>query len=222
ISPKTTPSAPITSAVLPRARLASASMRCSYVKTRPSTGGNLRPSLKPRGVDRSALGDDVELLEVGKFPRRSGGCSCFVLVVAAHPHLAALVAARRCPVEDRVVTHQELRAAGVAGVAVIEGVTLAGERAYAVPLGEVGGKVRAGCGGVLVDRRWQLVAEPLVAQQRKRCNLVGLEQRHGLVRRLVGGGDAELEVEVALVAGGPVEAPAHPPAVGQQLLERGA
>jgi hypothetical protein len=40
------------------------------------------------------------------------------------------------------------------------------------------------------------------------------------VRRLVGNGDTEVEVEVALVAGGPVEAPAHPPAIGEQHLER--
>src|ERR671936_875139 len=76
--------------------------------------------------------------------------------------------------------------------------------------------------GVLLDGPRQAVAERLIADERMRSNLVGLEQRHGLVRRLVGGGDAEVEVEVALVAGGPVEAPAHPPAVGPQLLERGA
>src|SRR5206468_2427087 len=51
---------------------------------------------------------------------RSGGCSRVVLVVAAHPHLRALVAALRRPVEDRVVAHQELRATGVAGVAVVD------------------------------------------------------------------------------------------------------
>ena len=37
---------------------------------------------------------------------------------------------------------------------------------------------------------------------------------------LVGDGHTEVDVEVALVAGCPVEAPTHPPAVGEQLLER--
>ena len=37
---------------------------------------------------------------------------------------------------------------------------------------------------------------------------------------LVGNGDTEVDVEVALVTGCPVEAPAHPLAVGEQLLER--
>src|SRR5919197_3898189 len=70
---------------------------------------------------------------------RSGGRSRVVLVVAAHPHLVALVAALRRPVEDRVVAHQELRAARVAGVAVVDAVAVPGERADAVPLGEVDG-----------------------------------------------------------------------------------
>src|SRR5262249_1284749 len=36
---------------------------------------------------------------------------------------------------------------------------------------------------------------------------------------LVGNRNTEVDVEVALVAGGPVEAPAHPAAVGEQLVE---
>src|SRR5262245_13263610 len=89
-----------------------------------------------------------------------------------------------------------------------------------MPLSEVTDDIRAGRGGVLAYHRRKALADARVAYQRKRCDLVGLEQRHGLVLRLVSNGDTEVKVEVALVAGGPVEAPAHPPAVGQQLLER--
>jgi hypothetical protein len=58
-----------------------------------------------------------------------------VLVVAAYPHLIALVAALRHPVEDRVVAHQKLGAASVAGVAAVNAVAVARERADAVSLG---------------------------------------------------------------------------------------
>jgi hypothetical protein len=43
----------------------------------------------------------------------------------------------RSAVKDRVVAHQELRGAGVAGIAVVDGVALARERAEAVSLGEI-------------------------------------------------------------------------------------
>src|SRR5215216_6222510 len=95
-----------------------------------------------------------------------------VLVVAAYPHLVALVAALRRPVEDRVIAHQELRAAGVAGVAVVDVVAVAREGADAVALREVAADIRPGGGGVLGDERRQAVTDLLVAQQRKEGDLV--------------------------------------------------
>jgi hypothetical protein len=59
-----------------------------------------------------------------------------VLVVAAKPHNAVVfIAALRSAVKNRVVAHQKLRTAGIAGVAAVDGVALAREGAEAVPLG---------------------------------------------------------------------------------------
>ena len=104
----------------------------------------------------------------------------------------------------------------------VDAVALAREAADAVPLGEVADGVGAGCVGVVLGDRRQAVADALVVQQRTRRNLVRLQQRRCIMRRILRGGDAEVEVEVALVAGRPVEAPAHAPTVGEQLLERRA
>src|SRR2546423_15286220 len=85
---------------------------------------------------------------------RSLAATCVVLVVSAQPHLAVFVATLGRPVEDRVVAHQELGSAGVAGVAVVDVAPVAGERTDTVALGEVAGDVRAGRVGVLGgDRR---------------------------------------------------------------------
>src|ERR1035441_4008110 len=69
--------------------------------------------------------------------------------------------------------------------------------------------------------RWKLVAKALVAQLPIRRNLIGLRPRLGLVGLLVGG-YPEVEVEVAIVTGRPVEAPAHSLSVSEQLFERSA
>jgi DNA-binding transcriptional MerR regulator len=67
-----------------------------------------------------------------------------VFVVPTQPAhgLIAFAAALRSPVKDRVVAHQELRTAGVAGVAVVDGAAPARERADAVSLGEIAIDVR--------------------------------------------------------------------------------
>ena len=96
----------------------------------------------------------------------------------------------------------------------IDAAALAREDAETVPLGHILGDVRAAPAGVLSDDRRQVVAEPLVAQPPKYRNFVGLERRRDLVGRL-GGGYTEVEVKVALVAGRPVETPAHPLAEGE-------
>src|SRR5215472_18895305 len=69
-----------------------------------------------------------------------------VFVVAAQPAhgLIAFVAALGRAVKDRVVAHQELGAAGVAGVAAVEGAALARERAEPVSLGEIALEVGPG------------------------------------------------------------------------------
>src|SRR5262249_49988294 len=134
------------------------------------------------------------------------------------------VAALRSAVKDRVVAHQELRAAGIAGVAVIEGVALARERADAVSLGEVAVNVRPARARVLdYDSRQVLTGGRLLVQQLQKRELVGLEQRRGwVVRHPFAGRYAVIEVEVAFVAGRPVEAPAHALPIGEQLLDRRA
>src|SRR5437764_805099 len=149
-----------------------------------------------------------------------------VFVVAAEPAhgLIAFVAALGHAVEDRIVAHQKLRPAGVGGVAVVDGVALARERADAVSLGEITVDVRTARGGVLRRGERQVLTDGrLFAQQSQGPYLVGLEERHGwLMRHLLAGRHTEVEVEVAFVAGRPVEAPAHPLAVGEQLLKRGS
>src|SRR4029453_6213949 len=98
--------------------------------------------------------------------RTTSGCSYYsdvLFVVATQPahRLVAFVAPLGSVVENRVESHQELGAAGVAGIAVVDGVTLAGERVEAVPLGEIALEIRAprtlvpgrGQRQVLTDRR---------------------------------------------------------------------
>src|SRR6266576_918744 len=183
-----------------------ASAATPIVKISPANPGRVSVTLNNRRAARPG----------GKW----GLPSRAVLVVSAQPHVTvALVAALRRPVEDRVVAHQELSAAGVARIAVVDAVAVAREGADAVPLSEVADDVGAGCCGVLHDHGRQALADARVVQERKRCDLVGLEQRD-LVRCAVGNGDTEVELEVALVTRGPVEAPPHPLAVGEQLLER--
>src|SRR5262249_20364827 len=106
----------------------------------------------------------------------------FVLVVAAHPAhgLVAFVAALGRAVKDRVVAHQELGAAGVAGVAVVEGAALARERAEPVSLGEIALEVGPGRPRVLRrDERQALTHSRLVFQQFQERELVRLGPRRG-------------------------------------------
>src|ERR1035437_1932209 len=74
---------------------------------------------------------------------------------------------------------------------------------------------------MVCNNRWKLVAKALVAQLPIRRNLIGLRPRLGLVGFLVGG-YPEVEVEVAIVTGRPVEVPAHSLSVSEQLFERSA
>src|SRR5262249_24327075 len=131
-----------------------------------------------------------------------------VLVVAAQPGLGfALVAALRGAIQDQVVAHHELEAASRAGVAVIDGAAVAGERADPRTLREAADDVGAAGAGVVGDGGVRLA----FVHRRDRC-----------ARRLLGSRDAEVEVEVALRGGDPGNAPAHPLLVGEELWERRA
>ena len=110
-------------------------------------------------------------------PSRGSASLAVVFVVAAQPAhgLIAFVAALGRVVEDRVVAHQELRTAGVAGVTVVDGVVLARERANPVSLGEIA--VEGGPGRARVLRRyeWQVLTDGwLLVQQLQKREFVGL------------------------------------------------
>src|SRR5215510_5830671 len=121
-----------------------------HAGTRPNTGAW-------RGGKRQAAG--VQSHDLGHLraprPRSRIGARhsllrqvslVLVFVVAAHPAhgLVAFVAALGRAVKDRVEAHQELGAAGVGGVAVVEGAVLARERAEPVSLGEIALEVGSG------------------------------------------------------------------------------
>src|ERR671937_2363459 len=82
-----------------------------------------------------------------------------VLVVPADPNLPglALVAAVRCVVEDRVVTHQKLHSAARGRVGVVDGVVVAYERAEPKQLREVANEIGASRAGVVRGDGRQLV-----------------------------------------------------------------
>src|ERR687898_558199 len=129
-----------------------------------------------------------------------------VFVVAAEPELpaVALVAALGHAVEDRVVAHEELHPAPGGRIGLVDGAVLERKDADQGRLGEIVGDVGPGRGRVLGHDRGQL----------------GLGRQDGLAP-LLGGGGAQVAVEVAGVRRDPGEAPAHPLLVGLQLLEWG-
>src|SRR5258708_4602109 len=149
-----------------------------------------------------------------------------VFVVAAQPAhgLIAFVAALGDAVEDRVVAHQELGAAGVAGVAVVDGAALARERADAVALGEIAVEVRPGRARVLRrDERQVLTHGRLVSEQFQKRELVRLgPRRGGALRHLPPGPYPARHFYIPAFCGGPGETPPPSPPVGEQLVERGA
>lgn len=84
----------------------------------------------------------------------SSSLAC-VLVVPADPHLerVALVPPLRRPVEDPVVAHRELDAAGRGRVGLVDGAVVKDECAEALDLGEVARDIGAGRVCVVVDDR---------------------------------------------------------------------
>src|SRR2546421_11835530 len=100
-----------------------------------------------------------------------------VFVVAVKPMhgLVAFISALGRAVEDRVVAHQELRAAGVARVAVVDGLALAGERAEAGSLREIAREVRRGRARVPTRALRQALSRPrLLGQPPQQPALLGL------------------------------------------------
>src|SRR5204862_6967432 len=95
---------------------------------------------------------------------------------------------------------------------VVDALALPRERAEPVTLGEVAVDVRpAGARVPGRDQRQALTDGRLLVQQPEQLHFVGLEQRRGwVVPRRLRARNAVVEVEVALKAGRPVEAPSHP------------
>src|SRR2546429_5369768 len=124
-----------------------------------------------------------------------------VLVVSAEPvlELSFLVAPARSPVEQPVVGHRGLEAAGGRDVGPVDGAVLLCVRAQAGTLRDVAGDVSAaGVRHLLDDRR------DLAFQERLQL-LLGMEE-------------AEVAIEVAL-ARDPADGPAHPLPVCEKRLE---
>src|SRR5256714_12512627 len=145
----------------------------------------------------------------------------FVVAVKLMHGLVAFISALGRAVEDRVVAHQELRAAGVARVAVVDGLALAGERAEAVSLREIALEVRPARARVPArDLRQALADRRLLVQQLQQPELVGLEHRRGrVVRRTRPCRYAVVKVAVAS-SGRPVLPPTQPLHVSGELLVR--
>src|SRR5829696_1443307 len=124
-----------------------------------------------------------------------------VLVVAAEPGLpcVALVTALGHPVQERVVAHQELHPTPGGRIALVDDAVLEGEDAHHRGLRQITNDIGPGRGRVLGHDRWQ-------------------PTRRG---QLLGGGGAQVEVEVAGGRRDPAKAPAHPPLVGLELLQWG-
>src|ERR1035441_3494831 len=122
----------------------------------------------------------------GEFEARDSSLPASVFVVTAELERDRTVfpAPGRNAIEDRVVAHQELRTAGVAGVAVIHGGALAREHANAVSLGQVAVDIRPARARVAARNRRQVLSQlgPLVEKLAER-ELVSLEPGHGRVAR---------------------------------------
>src|SRR5258708_4666424 len=144
--------------------------------------------------------------------RRARHCSvrqasvAAVLVVAVDPGLPrlALVSAFWHPVEDPVVAPQELNPPTRGRVRLVDGLGVQDEDAEAEALRQVTGHVGAVLAGIATGDGRQLLEH----------------RRDPFARLLRTAGETHIGVEVAVVAGGPVEAPAHPLAIREQPLDR--
>src|SRR5205823_2530110 len=140
-----------------------------------------------------------------RLPGNSSRLARFVLVVTAHPvrPRVALVATLRRTVEQRVVGHCGLEAAGGADVGPVDGPVRQRVRAQAGSFGDVAQHARSAHLRVLLDGGRDLALQ-------ERLQLLLRPQK------------AEVAVEVAASARDPVDAPAHPLPEGAQLRERRA
>src|SRR5436190_15709973 len=128
-----------------------------------------------------------------------------VLVVAPHPERfrCALVATPRRAVEQGVVGHRGLEAAGRAHVRPVDGPVRQGVHAQARSLCDVSRGVSSAHARVLFDGGRYLA----------------LQERPQLLLRVE---EAEVTVEIAAAARNPVDAPAHSFPIGDQLRKRRA
>src|ERR1022692_3165840 len=122
----------------------------------------------------------------GEFEARDSSLpgSGFAVAAGRERDRTVFSAPGRNAIQDRVVAHQELRTAGVAGIAVIDGGTLAREHANAVSLRQIAVDVRPAGARVAARNRRQVLPQlgPLVEKLAKR-ELVGLEPGDGRVAR---------------------------------------
>src|SRR5215471_2914217 len=182
---------------------------------RPSTAAQNAPSRA--GSPASRHKSLNRAIAMGKNLARDS--PAVVLVVAAEEvervvRTARLVPPSRRPVEPLVHAPKAVQAARVGRVRVVDGSVLERERAHARALAHVGRPVGARRCGPRVERP----AHVLRRRPHGRLAEVVLEGARALL--LLGEGDVEVVVEVAPGRGGPGEAPAHPPLVALQLLER--
>src|SRR4051812_8676052 len=196
----------------------------AHASSAPGRTGTTTPTM-PVAIARPTRTDPRSLTPIG-FPlrartgRSSGGrrfeqrrpgsagrvwTRVLVLVVAPQPEdlLALLLAPQRRAVQQPVVAHHRLEAAGGAHVRPVHHPVRPDVGAEAGALRDVAGDVRPAGDRVLLDGRGDL----------------SREERLQLVLRVQ---EAQVAVEVRAYGGDPSEAPAHPPLVVQQPLQRRA
>src|SRR3954447_12610660 len=102
-----------------------------------------------------AHGERAHTMASGSSSRKRSPTRALVLVVPTSPRpgSVAFVASLRCPVEDRVVAHQELDAAGRGGVGLVHGPVIEDECAEAGIFGKVTRDIGAARVCVVLDDR---------------------------------------------------------------------
>src|SRR5262245_9155547 len=169
-------------------------------------------TLAPRAGKVGLIGARDHRENPGQASRR-GGSGGFIFVVMAPP-VRGFVAALRRAVEPLVGPPQAIKAAGEGGIAMIDLAIFQHEGAHARALARVGGGIGAG----------HLGADDGAAAFRRRVGGLAAVVVFGaaFALLLLGQRHAEIPIEIAVEGGRPGEGPAHAPAKGLQLGERGA
>src|SRR5258708_4224300 len=137
-----------------------------------------------------------------------------VLVMTAPPNAGLVVAALGGAVEPLVHAPKTVQSARIGGIGVVDNAVIEHERAHARPLARVSGHVgpagRSNLGDGLRNR--------LRVHREAAASEIVFYAPFALL--LLGEGDVEVDVEVAVVRGGPGKRPAQSLLVGLQLRER--